>query len=163
MNIFVLDMRPVTAAQYHADKHVIKMILESAQMLSTALHECVGPIDGIYKPTHVNHPCSVWTRSSYLNYVWLYNLYRCLGDEYTYRFDKDHKSMQLATVLHPAQYKKSLPDMPLLPFVKAMPDEYKVTSAVQSYRNYYLGEKSHLLKYTRRGLPFFVADAMYAD
>lgn len=68
MNIFVLDSDPEIAAKYHTDKHVIKMILESAQMMSTVVRY-VG-LDAGYKSTHLNHPCTIWARTSLSNWLW---------------------------------------------------------------------------------------------
>lgn len=72
MNVFALDLSPKTAARYHCDAHVVKMILETTQMLSTA-HWMRGT-RGPYRPTHANHPCSVWVRESTANYKWLHEL-----------------------------------------------------------------------------------------
>ncbi len=69
MNIFALDTDPVTCAQYHCDKHVIKMILESVQMLSTTCS--ILGAEAPYKPTHANHPCTKWVRESWENFGWL--------------------------------------------------------------------------------------------
>ena len=79
MNIFYLDEDPVLAAQMHCDKHVVKMILESAQLLSTA-HLLIDGDEladerGLYKATHKNHPSSKWVRDSSENYEWLWNLF----------------------------------------------------------------------------------------
>lgn len=63
MNIFYLDKDPKLCAQYHCDKHVVKMILESAQLLCTAVNEAAGKEVAPYKSTHVNHPCSIWSWS----------------------------------------------------------------------------------------------------
>jgi len=91
MNIFILDEHPTKAAQYMCDKHVIKMILESAQLLCSAFEPGHAP----YKRTHYNHPCAVWIRQSKANYMWLMQHVIALNDEYKYRYDKstDHKSM----------------------------------------------------------------------
>lgn len=131
MNIFVLDENPRLAAQYTCDKHVIKMVLESAQMLSTVL-------GGPYKPTHKNHPCTKWVAESRQNAAWLGQLMYWLNEEYMWRFGK--------TEDHLAYYKcgylircclDQLPDIGQTPFVQAMPDECKHDDAVQAYRTYY--------------------------
>ena len=93
MNIFYLDRDPTHAAQMQCDRHVVKMILETAQLLSTAHNE----IDGeqvAYKSTHKNHPSAVWTRESVENYQWLYRHLMALGDTYTRRYGKVHKTIQ---------------------------------------------------------------------
>ena len=96
MNIFYLHRDPVIAAKVQYNKHVVKMILESAQMLCTA-HHCYGDKDQIqnvpYKQAHLNHPSTVWTRRSKSTYMWLYNHMMALGDEYTKRYGKTHLSI----------------------------------------------------------------------
>ena len=149
MNIFILDQEPKQAAQAHCDKHIAKMILESAQMLSTALGQG-------YKATHKNHPCTLWTARSLANALWLYDLTHELDTEYRYRFnhDKQHKSY---TMLKDANVRGLLhyylEDLPLTTPAQAMPDYLKSDDAVFSYRMYYKLEKQHLLKYTRREMP----------
>lgn len=86
MNIFILDNDVSKCAMYHCDKHVVKMILESAQMLSTVIRE--SGIDCGYKITHLNHPCTIWTRESLSNWKWLRNLVEALNQEYKFRFEK---------------------------------------------------------------------------
>lgn len=98
MNIFVLDEDPKLCAQMHCDKHVVKMILEHAQMMCTAHHVTdIVKHDIPYKPTHMNHPCNKWLRDSVENYEWLYDLTHYLNEEYKYRFnhDKNHKSFDV--------------------------------------------------------------------
>ena len=97
MNIFYLDKRPDDAAEMHCDKHCVKMILEYAQMLSTAHRELdVNVPDILYKSTHKNHPSTIWTRSSKQHYDWLFRLFRMLSAEYSLRYSngefKVHKS-----------------------------------------------------------------------
>jgi hypothetical protein len=92
MNIFYLDPNPQVAARYHVDKHVVKMVLESAQLLSAAHFVLDKNNEGMYKPTHINHPCSKWTRESKANYLWLYQLFKELSHEYTFRYGKVHKT-----------------------------------------------------------------------
>lgn len=92
MNIFVSNSCPFESARFLDDKRVVKMVLESAQMLSTAIH-CVGGY-GPYKKTHVNHPCSVWARRSAENYHWLLSHFKALCNEYTRRYGKTHKCEQ---------------------------------------------------------------------
>ena len=130
MNIFILDNSPAIAARYHADKHVPKMVLESAQMLSTVLK---GP----YKPTHANHPCTKWVAASRQNAEWLWLLADHLNIEYKERFghSKNHKSWD---AIEPIWREiRTLPDAGLTPFAQAMPEEYKQQSAVDAYRAYY--------------------------
>ena len=150
MNIFVLDFDPQKAAQYHCDKHVIKMILESAQLLSTC-NRYFGLDEG-YKSTHLNHPCSKWVRESLDNYMWLVSLGYYLNEEYKYRYNKtiNHKSMDVILGL---SVPEKLPDIGPTAFAQAMPDEYKSIDTVESYRAYYIIEKRDILTYTKREAP----------
>ena len=90
MNIFVTDPDPIVSAQNLDTKRVIKMILESAQMLCTALHQNGASHLAKYKQTHLNHPSNVWVRTTRSNYEWLLNHMRALLDEYTFRCGKLH-------------------------------------------------------------------------
>ena len=156
MNIFVLDLNPKLAAQYHVDKHVIKMILESAQMLSTAVR--LSGIDFGYKITHKNHPCSIWTRTSLSNWLWLGSLSYYLNEEYKFRFDHNynHRSFDLILQL-PIP---NIPDIGLTDFAQAMPDKYKNQNIVDAYRNYYI-EKQHIFQWTKRGIPDWVSSLTF--
>lgn len=148
MNIFVLDADPILAARYHHDKHVVKMILETAQLLSTA-----SPFPGCYKPTHINHPCTKWVAESNENYSWLWQLGIALGNEYTYRYGKQHKSHEVirAAGRHLGSFITLTPKP--TPFAQAMPKQYKHADAVTAYRNYYIGEKVKQSKWTNRPTP----------
>jgi hypothetical protein len=131
VNIFVLDDDPYLAAQYHSDAHANKMILESAQMLSTVL-------GGPYKPTHANHPCTRWVGTSRSNAAWVCRLAEGLNRESQQRYSKftDHKSWSvIRDSIIPLL--DTLPDYGLTPFALAMPEEYKSDDAVMSYRAYY--------------------------
>lgn len=132
MNIFVLDAHPSLAARMQCDKHVVKMILESAQIMSTIR-------GGPYKPTHENHPCVVWARSSSANYMWLWQHAVELCREYTRRYGKIHKSQP---VVLSAYLPESVPAGELTPFVQCMPEQYRQSDAVQAYRAFYIGEKA---------------------
>lgn len=143
MNIFVLDDDPVKAAEYHCDKHVVKMILETAQLLSSVHHK-MGK-DAPYKLTHGNHPCSRWLMDSVENYRWLSRMGLNLCKEYTKRYKKVHKTQPIMRWLH-----MNVPDLPNVPrtrFPRAMPDDAKVEGIVESYRNYYIKYKSHFAKW----------------
>ena len=152
MNIFILDKEVEKCAEYHCDKHVIKMILESAQMLSAVVR--LNGHDIGYKLTHKNHPCTIWARESLSNYNWLVRLTRLLNYEYRYRYDKDinHKSYDLVKTLPIPD----LPDIGLTPFAQAMPDQYKNKNAVKAYRDYYINEKSSFLTWTKRKKPKWI-------
>ena len=151
MNIFVLDYDIEKCAQYHCDKHVVKMILESAQLLSSAVR--VSGIDAGYKLTHKNHPCAIWVRESLANFLWLDDLFHALHAEWKYRYNhpenKKHKSFDIVYNLP----NPNIEDKGLTPFALAMPDKYKDKDAVTAYRNYYKGEKQHLFNWKKREQP----------
>lgn len=92
MNIFVLSSNTKLCARYHCDKHISKMVTESAQLMCTAHHVFGTRRRWMYKPTHVNHPCAVWTRMSNTNYLWLLELAEQLSLEYTRRYGRVHKT-----------------------------------------------------------------------
>lgn len=130
------------------DVHVVKMVLESAQLLSTCfLHfDIVGDKSKVYKPTHLNHPCSVWLRESFSNVVWLYQLLKELLYEYTYRFGRIHACSRLVPYFSRCLTKlsKQQLDTGLSPFAQAMPDEYRNECPVVAYRTYYLEKKVYM-------------------
>lgn len=140
MNIFYLDADPAKAAKAHCDKHCVKMILETAQLLSTA-HRVLGGNAyandvGLYKATHKNHPSAVWVRESAANYEWTYKLLTELIGQYGYRYGKTHKTERLVEPL------KVLPrnisrDKPFTEPPQCMPDICKREDAVEGYRAYY--------------------------
>ena len=143
MNIFYLDKDPVKAAQVQYNKHVVKMILESAQMLCTAHHVYGSPEQKEnvpYKQAHLNHPSTIWARTNNRNYMWLYWHMIALGDEYTKRYNKEHLSItKCKECLSFSPYGISLGKFEQPP--QCMPDEYKDKCSVQAYWNYYIGEK----------------------
>ena len=96
MNIFYIDNDPQISAICMVDSHVVKMILETAQMLSTA-HRIVDNNNSpyMYKATHINHPSTKWARETEGNYIWLVSHFKYLGDEYQYRYGKIHKSISI--------------------------------------------------------------------
>ena len=154
MNIFFLDDDPTMSAQYHVDKHVVKMILETAQLLC-GVHHATAP-DNTYVPyklSHKNHPCSIWARTSLSNYLYLCELGLELCKEYTYRYGKRHKSQDVIEWC--LINKPNVPDVEFTEPAKAMPDEYKVGDVVQSYRNYYMGAKSGFATWKNRQKPFW--------
>jgi hypothetical protein len=176
MNIFYLHADPALCAQQHVNKHVVKMVLEYAQLLSTA-HRLLDGVetfnatasgrfikrwqlpderDGLlYSATHSQHPSALWTRASRENYQWLHRLFVCLLNEYTFRYDKIHATARLITPLQtPPNHSQSHGFTEPTP---AMPDEYKVAGdVVQSYRNYYQGSKSHLFAWKNRTAPDWI-------
>ncbi len=142
MNIFILDTNPYIAAEMLFDKHIVKMALETAQILSTIN-------GGPYKPTHQNHPCVKWAGAFISNYEWLVHHGIGICNEYKYRYNKEHKCEDIIHSL-----KEPLIDIPkgISNFVLCMPDEYKKTLAVDSYREYYKS-KASFAKWTKRLQP----------
>lgn len=134
MNVFVLDLNPKQAAICHIDRHVTKMILESAQMLSAAVRLNNPGEHPLYKITHRKHPCTIKCTNSRSNYAWVLDLMIYLSEEFQYRFSKKHKSATLISYL--LEMTNFIPESPL-EFAQAMPEEYKSKDAVQAYRNYY--------------------------
>lgn len=145
MNIFYLDKDFKICAKYHCDKHVVKMILESAQLLCNVYD--IAP----YKKTHINHPCSKWVKSSISHYNFLYNLLENLLNEYTKRYKKIHKTYEVFNWL-----KNNNPNLKDLGFIdppQCMPDKYKQKDTVMAYRNYYNFEKSKFAKWKNSEIP----------
>ena len=172
MNIFFLDSDPYKSAKYQCDKHVIKMTLETAQLLSTA-HRLNPYDDGkdtlpdfIYKPTHKNHPCAIWAREFCSNYSWLslHGLY--LAEEYERRYGKRHKCFELLDWC--------IDNFPNIPFgfgefslgsysvtepPQCMPERYKIQNKpIEAYRNYYINDKMKKMKcvWTNREKPEWI-------
>ena len=155
MNIFVTDPDPVISAQTLCDKHVVKMVLESAQMLSTAWREYSSEYADeheLYKTAHLNHPCSIWVRLARENYRWLYKHFVALCEEYTHRYEKSHASARLKGPLMWASFNpRSVLAKIEEPygFVLAMPDEYKSDDVFDSYQKYLINEKQHFAKWEK--------------
>jgi len=180
MNIFYLHSDAKACAQMHNDKHVVKMILEYAQLLSTALRILDGKLvegfsksgrkakryelpdqrDGVlYTATHANHPSAVWARQSDKNYDWLFSLFQACLNEYTERYEKQHATARL--VSHLAHAPMNIPKEHFTSPPPAMPDEYKVAGdPVTSYRNYYLGDKVKMSRWTNREMPLWFVDGI---
>jgi len=178
MNIFVLDRDPVIAAQSQCDKHVVKMIVESAQMLSTAHRIIDGKIttrpsksgkqmvryyqlgdqreDLLYKAVHHNHPCTIWTTENSANYRWHYRHFIALCDEYTYRYNKVHRSRdRLAEALRalPVNIPESCQ---MTPFRLAMGDspESVQSDPVNAYQHFYQTKQSRFkMVWSKRPTP----------
>jgi hypothetical protein len=165
MNIFFIHENPVISAMSMTDKHVVKMIIESAQLMSTAhrlldgkrniIHvvrkshikslnchyELPEDLENVmYKLTHQNHPSAIWTRSSAHNYMWLYQHFIALCNEYTRRYNRTHLTY---TKLHRAlRYPpKNIPVGTFTYPPQAMPNIYKHSDTVIAYRKYYTAEK----------------------
>ena len=190
MNIFYLNNDPKICAEMHLDKHVVKMILEYAQLLSTAHRVLDGtvstrlsksgrkqqyyPLAGerdnfLYSATHVNHPSAVWVRYSYENYEWLYKLFIALLNEYTHRYGRIHATARLIDALHtpPIHIPKGIGFTEPTP---AMPNEVKVLrevatdryeiDSIESYHKYYIHNKVHIAKWTKREMPLWYSEGI---
>ena len=179
MNIFYISKDPVEAAKMMVDKHVVKMILESAQLLSTAhrmldgfeytditdkgrkvkrweLHDAREPV--LYSATHINHPSAVWCRSSVENYNWLVEHFFALMEEYTYRYTKQHKcGGELAYMLSSPPVNLKEFDMTTIPC--AMDEQYIISDdPVENYRNYYNTAKRPLHSWKNREVPSWIVN-----
>ena len=185
MNIFYLHNDPETCAQMHNDKHVVKMILEYAQLLSTA-HRVIDGVEEqalsksgrkqkvwrldddrenvIYKASHINHPSAKWARHGEQNYRWLFTMWTHLLNEYTHRYGKHHTAERLLTYLARPPKNINMEERYTAPW-RAMPDEYKMARStpnytIESYRAYYLGEKVKMSRWTNRPMPQWFADGI---
>ena len=178
MNIFYLSNNPKTCAQMHNDSHCSKMIIEYAQLMSTAhrfldgekyygktangrkiarwLHPDPVMEATLYKASHVKHPSGIWTRKSKQNYRWLYSMWTELNTEFMYRYNKNvpHESFRkLEKVLE--EPPKHMYDSGFCEPYPAMPDDVKYDSSIKSYHEYYIKYKQHLAKWTKRGEPYW--------
>lgn len=164
MNIFVLHLDPRICSHYHCDKHVVKMILEYTQLLYTCLWlHCPNMTDILldapytlnntqgYKCTHKNHPCTKWLEKSIHNYEWLVNLANELCKEYEHRYNKIHSCK--IHIDWCSTHCPDIPDIPITPHNLVMPDQYKTNNTMESYRNYYISDKQHIAKWTKRHKP----------
>ena len=152
MNIFYFYDCPIASAKAQPDKMLVKMPLETAQMLCTAHRELDGDeyadANGLYKRAYWNHPCTVWARDCYDNYKWLYKHFLALGDEYTYRYGKEHGSI---TKLKNALYFEPddiIDTGKMSTIAQCMPDQYKNDDPIKAYRDYCINEK-HYAKWER--------------
>ena len=174
MNIFILDENHDKCAEYHVDKHIVKMPLEAAQMICTTLwvDKYLGytprkltkeelallrekkknePRDFPYLPTMHNHPCTIWARTTLDNYEWLVCYALALNDEYRFRYGKEHKSVRDVILKLPDP--SSLPRDALTPFAQAMPDELKGKDGVVAYRKFYHKDKATFASWKYREKP----------
>ena len=163
MNIFAVHGDPVVSACSLCDKHIPKMIVETAQLLCTAKRLLDGTLTAgksatgrnvkrwqlsdpeleavIYQAGYVDHPSAIWCRSTDANYWWLQIHGLAMCQEYTRRYGKVHKTQAVMEVLG-----RGKPDNirigTLEQFAVAMPDEFKLPDSVEAYRNYYIKAKS---------------------
>jgi len=183
MNIFYLSNDTRQCAEMHVDKHVVKMILEYSQLLSTAHRVIDGhetavksqtgrnkkvwklsnqTLDiSLYESTHVNHPSAIWVRKSKSNYEWLVMMLHDLCAEYTYRYEKKHKVERdgLLDLLY--NVPSGIIDKGFCEPTPAMPDEYiDKTSSIKSYQTYYIKDKKHMFSWKNRNIPKFIENIL---
>jgi len=177
VNIFYLDQKPETCAKLHCDKHVCKMIIEYAQLMSTA-HRTLDGVQYtdktannrnikrwrlssdneeavLYKASHINHPSNIWTRESKANYIWLYTMWIELCKEYTHRYGKTHLTEEKLGALL-AKVPNNIPDVPMTTLPQAMPDDVKEADPIKAYKSYYRNYKKDFAKWTGRAVPEFM-------
>ena len=184
MNIFYLDPDPKTCAEMHVNKHVVKMIIEYAQLMSTAHRILDGQeyIDKtangrnikrwrmadsefetrLYKASHVNHPSGVWCRANKENYIWLNRMWHYLMIEYTHRYGRQHETSKLSDLLYLTP--KNIPNGSFYEPTPAMPDECKVPGdSLASYHKYYVERKNHFAVWTKRETPTWYKEMIDAN
>ena len=160
MNVFYLDHDTKICAEYHNDKHCVRMVLEYAQLLSTAHRIIDRDLANrfVYKATHKNHPSAIWVRQNQSNYDWLYSLFVDLAEEYTYRYERKHlsyKKLKHILAYPPNNIEKGTFTQP----TPAMPDHCKIPGdSLSSYRRYYKRNKKHISKWTKRPIPSWFTD-----
>jgi hypothetical protein len=174
MNIFYLENNTQKCAEYHIDKHVVKMILEYCQLLSTA-HRLTDGLEApgisktgrnvkrwvlldereekLYSATHINHPSAVWARSNKQNYLWLAELLQKLSKEYTRRYGKIHKCESDGLISLLQTPPQGIKNYKFFQPPQAMPDIYKTKSSIESYRKYYMGDKAYMASWKTRLIP----------
>ena len=173
MNIFYLSNDPQDCAKQHVDKHVVKMTLEYGQLMSTAHRVLDGePYYGktknnrnilrfllpdqreevIWKASHINHPSGLWVRASSSHYQWIYNLWVQMLGEYTYRYGRKHSVERMKSWFEKLPH--NIPEKGWLSDpTPAMPEEYKAETSIDSYRNYYRGDKKSFANWKNREKP----------
>lgn len=167
MNLFLLDASPVMCAAYHCDKHVVKMVLETAQILCSAHWLCdedIGP--GWYRPTHLHHPIVQWAAHEALAYDFTYVMFKALAAEYEYRYGREHLSWtKFGDILNVRPHYIPERESVVNWFPLCMPPQYwptgkqnvSLATAVKAYRAYYRGEKQRMFQWTGRGIPRWIA------
>jgi hypothetical protein len=181
MNIFYLDSDPVKSAELHCDKHVVKMIIEYAQLMSTAHRVLDGDLyedrtannhrikrwrlsdsnmeNVLYKASHINHPSNIWIRSSDSHYQFVYDMFVALCNEYTHRYGRVHLTEEkLKDVLQ--HLPSNIANINFVDPPQAMPDDVKTSDAVDAYQNYYRVYKKGFAKWTDRETPAFMKNIL---
>ena len=172
MNIFVLDECPVISAQMQCDKHIVKMPLETAQMLCSVWHRYGQGMNVPYKEAHKNHPCTLWAGNDGANYDWLWQHGMELCFEYTRRYNKIHKCQQVIMDISLSDCVLGFDNMSrnITPHPQCMPDEYKEqdgffspeVASVRAYRKYYVNDKKDIAKWNKgRDAPDWYTNKKY--
>ena len=160
MNIFHLHKDPKICAEYHCDKHVVKMILETAQMLSTAYRRNFGDNDDLYKTAYPKHPMTIWVGDSGGNFSWTMKLFEQLLNQYKIRYKKVHKTTRIFNLLN-NNYKYwneltgDFTDPPL-----CMPDDCKTDNVIDAYHNYYIHYKKDFATWKNRNTPGWYSNGL---
>ena len=173
MNIFYLHENPIQNAKWHIDKHIVKMPIEYAQLMSTAHRLLDGEMylgktaigrnikrwrlhdereDILYKASHINHPSAIWVRESIENYFQMYKLYMAVLAEFTNRYGKVHGSSKpsIALIRPPS----NIPMVKGTQLPQCMPEMCKVkNNPILAYRNYYIVEKNSFASWKNREIP----------
>jgi hypothetical protein len=138
VNVFALSRDPREAARWAIDRHVVKMTLETAQILATVSwqHGCPAP----YRPTHAKHPCVLWAAETSDNFRWLVEHGLALAAEYERRYGKTHKSAAVIAEIASSGVRPA--KLGLTDFAQAMPEHYRGPDSVAAYRAYYRGDKA---------------------
>lgn len=159
MNIFYLHEDPIVCAKMLTDRHILKMGIESAQMLSTA-HWMTGS-EAPYKKAHVNHPSTIWTRQSIQHYRWLAKHAMAILKEYTNLYGKEHKTESVVKWL--IKNEPMLEDRGFVPPPQCMPDQYKHMNTIKAYRTFYVKDKLDVkgLKYVKCQPPDWIKEFTY--
>lgn len=161
MNIFVTNEHPKLAAESLDDKRVIKMVLESVQMLCTAMNYH-GATQAPYKSTHVNHPSNIWARATRGNFMWLYWHATELMNQYEYAYDKMHKCTDYMDLIFEAA--RFIPDGGITPFANCAANSEKgvsykhLTDVTEAYRRYLVDRWNGDMRkptWKNRNMPFW--------
>ncbi len=152
MNIFVIESDPVLAGLSLCNKHIVKMPIETAQLLCTAVKKLSGVV-GPYRSCYENHPCGIWTRKSSENFDWLVEHGLAICEAYTIEYGKAHKSR--GVILWAKENKPKFSESALTPHPQCVPEKFKSSDAVEAYRNYYIEEKSSFAKWNKREEPLW--------
>ena len=183
MNIFVLDKSPIISAQMQCDKHIVKMPLETAQMLCSVWHRYGQGMNVPYKEAHKKHPCTLWAGNDGANYDWLWQHGMELCFEYTRRYNKIHKCQQVIMDISLSDCVLGFDNMSryITPHPQCMPDEYKCiresgylteqmssqyggNDTVLAYRRYYVNDKKDIAKWNKsRPMPDWYTDEKYKE